>query len=75
MGRKRDLYTPRRCIVSLLVAIVLAGLGMAVRWAEFNQVGSSNNVSLWVFAIAGLFAYYAGIVALVILRRHLNSRN
>ena len=75
MRKKRDLYTPRRCVVSFLTALVLAGLGLAVRWAEFNQVGSSNNVSLWVFVAAGLFAYYAGIVAFVILRRHLNSRH
>ena len=72
--RRKDPYTPRRCIVSVLLAGILTGLGFAVRWAEFNQVGSSNNVSLWVFAGAGLFAYYAGIIAFVLLRRHLLSR-
>lgn len=72
--RKKDPYTPRRCIVSLAVAAILTGLGFAVRWAEFNQVGASNTMSMWIFVGAGLFAYYAGIVLFVILRRHLNSR-
>lgn len=74
MGVQKDMYTPRRCAVALVLAGILTGLGFAVRWAEFNQVGSSNHVSLWIFVFAGLFAYYAAIVAFVILRRYLNSR-
>ena len=39
-------------------AVVLTALGFAVRWAEFNQVGSDNDTSTWIFVLAGLSAYY-----------------
>jgi heme/copper-type cytochrome/quinol oxidase subunit 3 len=37
------------------VALLL--LGFAVREAEFNQVGSSNAASMWVFVASGLCLY------------------
>ncbi|MGN0851743.1 MAG: hypothetical protein ACI4Q3_00010 [Kiritimatiellia bacterium] len=71
---KRDWHTPRRCAALLALAAVFTGVGFAVRQAEFNQVGASNHASTWIFFLAGLFAYYAAIVAFAILRKRLNSR-
>jgi len=51
-------YSWRKSIVLLLVTAVLTGLAFAVRYGEDNQVGSSNEVSWWVFVVAGLFAYW-----------------
>ena len=42
-----------------VVAALVTGLGFAVRYGEDNQVGSSNEVSWWVFVVAGLFAYWS----------------
>ena len=42
-----------------IVTVVVTGLGFAVRYAEDNRVGSSNEVSWWVFVAAGLFAYWS----------------
>jgi hypothetical protein len=52
-------YSWRKSIVLAIVTVVVTGLGFAVRYAEDNQVGSSNEVSWWVFVVAGLFAYWS----------------
>ena len=52
-------YTWRKSLVLAVVAALVTGLGFAVRYAEDNQVGSSNEVSWWVFVVAGLFAYWS----------------
>lgn len=62
-------WTWRRFRWSLAVAAFLALTGWGVRVAEDNQVGYTNDTSLWIFAIAGLFVYYALIVLYVLLRR------
>ena len=49
----------RKSIVLAVVAALVTGLGFAVRYGEDNQVGSSNEVSWWVFVVAGLFAYWS----------------
>ena len=49
---------PLRGVVALAVAsVALLLLGFAVREAEFNQVGSSNAASMWVFVASGLCLY------------------
>ncbi len=52
-------YSWRKSIVLAVVAALVTGLGFAVRYGEDNQVGSSNEVSWWVFVVAGLFAYWS----------------
>ena len=52
-------YSWRKSIVLAIVTVVVTGLGFAVRYAEDNRVGSSNEVSWWVFVVAGLFAYWS----------------
>ena len=42
-----------------VVAGLVTGLGFAVRYGEDNQVGSSNEVSWWVFVVAGVLAYWS----------------
>ena len=52
-------YSWRTSIVLAIVTVVVTGLGFAVRYGEDNQVGSSNEVSWWVFVVAGIFAYWS----------------
>jgi len=52
-------YSWGKSFVLAGVAAILAGLAFAVRYGEDNQVGSSNEVSWWVFVSAGIFAYWA----------------
>lgn len=51
----------RKTAVLLAVSLVLTGLGFAVRYAEDNQIGETNEVSWWVFVAAGVFAYWAAL--------------
>ena len=67
--RVRRGYTWRRFRLSVAAAAFLALMGFGVRLAEERQVGYTNDASMWVFVAAGLFAYYAAIVAFVLLRR------
>jgi len=70
----RGSWTWRRLAASLAAVGFLTAAGFGVRVAEDNQVGYTNDTSLWVFGIAGLFAYYAAIVLFVLLRdRHRRS--
>ena len=52
-------YSWRKSLVLAVVAGLTTGLAFAVRYGEDNQVGSSNEVSWWVFVVAGLFAYWS----------------
>lgn len=67
MGAKG--YTWGRFRLCLAVSAFLVAMGFGVRLAEDRQVGYTNDASMWVFVAAGLFAYYAAIVAYVIRRR------
>ena len=53
----------------MVAAVVFLLLGFAVRKAEFNQLGSTNNASLWVFAFSGLCLYTAVLLAWTAFRR------
>ena len=44
-------------------------LGFAVREAEFNQVGSANMASLWIFVMSGFCLYLALFVVWMIRRK------
>ena len=52
-------YSWRKSLVLAVIATVTTGLAFAARYAEDNRVGSSNEVSWWVFVVAGLFAYWS----------------
>ncbi len=62
-------WTWRRVWISVGIALFLAAIGCGVRCAEYRQVGYTNDASMWVFVAAGLFAYYAAVVAFVLRRR------
>ena len=67
-------YSWRKSIVLAVVAAVVTGLGFAVRYGEDNQVGSSNEVSWWVFVVAGLFAYWSVLGFVLSLFKALSRR-
>ena len=67
-------YSWRKSAVLLLVAAILAGLAFAVRYGEDNQVGSSNEVSWWVFVAAGVFGYWAVLGFAVSVFRSISRR-
>ena len=54
-------YSWRKSIVLAVVAGLTTGLAFAVRYAEDNRVGSSNEVSWWVFVVAGVLAYWSAL--------------
>lgn len=58
-------YTWKRFGLCLGASALFAVMGVCVRIAEDNQVGYTNDTSLWIFAISGLFAYYALIICIV----------
>ena len=58
-------YSWRKSALLLIVSAILVGLAFAVRYGEDNQVGSSNEVSWWVFVAAGVFAYW-GVLGLAV---------
>jgi len=67
-------YTWRRFGWFTAISAFLAVMGFGVRIAEDNQVGYTNDTSLWVFGIAGICAYYAAIVLFVLLRDRARAR-
>ena len=67
-------YSWRKSIVLLLVAATLTGLAFAVRYGEDNQVGSSNEMSWWVFVFAGIFAYWALLGFFVLIFKSMSRR-
>ena len=67
-------YSWRKSIVLAVVAALVTGLGFAVRYGEDNQVGSSNEVSWWVFVVAGLFAYWSVLGFVLSLFKTLSRR-
>ena len=67
-------YSWRKSIVLAVVAALVTGLGFAVRYGEDNQVGSSNEVSWWVFVVAGLFAYWSVLGFAMSVFRHISYR-
>lgn len=66
-------FSAKRTALALAAAIALAGLGVATRMAEDNQVGDPNTVSTWVFFCAGLCAYLFCIGLFLCVRRRLKS--
>ncbi len=67
-------YSWRKSITLLLVAAILTGLAFAVRYGEDNQVGSSNEMSWWVFVFAGIFAYWSLLGFSVLIFRSMSRR-
>ena len=49
----------RRFRMLILAAAVFTAAGFIVRFAEDSQVGYTNDTSMWMFGIAGIFAWFA----------------
>ena len=49
----------RRFRMLILAAAVFTAAGFFVRFAEDSQVGYTNDTSMWMFGIAGIFAWFA----------------
>ena len=49
----------RRFRMLILAAAVFTAAGFFVRFAEGSQVGYTNDTSMWMFGIAGIFAWFA----------------
>lgn len=62
-------WTWRRFWTAVGVAAFLVAMGFGVRCAEDGQVGYTHDSSMWVFVVAGLFAYYAAIALYQLVRR------
>ena len=66
---RKPFCTFRKAIACSIASIVFLLLGFAVREAEANQIGSSDNASLWMFALSGICLYAAVLLAWTAFRR------
>lgn len=71
---QRGGWTWKRAAGFAAVALLLMPLGLAVRYAEDNQLFSSNTVSWCVLVAAGLCAYWALLGFVILLLRYLKNR-
>ena len=71
---RKPFCTWRKAIVCVIAAVAFLLLGFAVREAEANQIGSSDNASLWVFFFSGLCLYAAIVIAWARLRSRKRRR-
>ncbi|MBR1587722.1 MAG: hypothetical protein IJ658_05295 [Kiritimatiellae bacterium] len=71
---RKPFCTPRKATACAVASLVFLLLGFAVREAEANQIGSSDNASLWVFFISGLCLYAAILAAWMAFRRQRRKR-
>ena len=67
---RKPFCTYRKALAFTVAALAFLLLGFAVREAEYNQIGSTNNTSLWVFALSGICLYAAVLTAWTAFRRH-----
>lgn len=70
---RKPFCTYRKALAFTVAAFVFLLLGFAVREAEANQIGSSDNASIWVFFMSGLCLYAAVVIAWTTLRRRRRS--
>ena len=66
---RKPFCTFRKAVACTTASLVFLLLGFAVREAEANQIGSSDNASLWVFFISGLCLYAGIVIAWAAFRR------
>ena len=66
---RKPFCTRRKVIACMVASLAFLFLGFAVREAEANQIGSSDNASLWVFFISGLCLYAAVVIGWATFRR------
>ena len=59
--RRKPFCTYRRALAFAGASLVFLVLGLAVREAEDNQIGSTSTASMWTFFIAGLCLYVATV--------------
>lgn len=62
-------WTWRKFWTAIGMALFLVAMGFGVRCAEDGQVGYTHDSSMWIFVVAGLFAYYAAIAFYQLRRR------
>jgi len=67
---RKPFCTRRKAIACTCASLIFLLLGFAVREAEANQIGSSGNASLWVFAFSGLSLYAAAVIGWAVFRRN-----
>ena len=72
---RKPFCTWRKTLACAIASIVFLILGFAVREAEANQIGSSDNASLWVFFISGLCLYATAVIGWGIFRRRQKERH
>ena len=66
---RKPFCTFRKAIACSIASIVFLLLGFAVREAEANQIGTSDNASLWTFFLSGLCLYAAAVIGWAAFRR------
>ena len=71
---RKPFCTWRKAIACAVASLVFLLLGFAVREAEANQIGSSDNASIWVFFISGLCLYAAVVIGWATFRRRQKER-
>ena len=71
---RKPFCTSRKAIAFAVASLAFLLLGFAVREAEANQIGSSDNASTWVFFISGLCLYAAIVVVWAAFRRRQTKR-
>ena len=65
---RKPFCTCRKAITCTVASLAFLLLGFAVREAEANQIGTSDNASLWTFFLSGLCLYAAVVIAWARLR-------
>lgn len=66
---RKPFCTWQKAIACVIASLAFLLLGFAVREAEANQIGSSDNASIWVFFISGLCLYAALVIGWATFRR------
>ena len=66
---RKPFCTYRKATAFAVAAVVFLLLGFAVREAEANQIGSSDNASIWVFFFSGLCLYATVVIGWTAFRR------
>ncbi len=61
--------TWKKCLWSFGISLVLFGMGFALKYAEDNQVGSSNDVSFLTWCLSGFFLYWAVLFFAILVCR------
>ncbi len=61
--------TWKKCFWAYGISLILFGMGFALKYAEDNQVGSSNDVSFMTWCFSGFFLYWGVLFMSVLVYR------